>query len=171
MYITGKIDPSWNNDFKHYEYQQGSYYQPLGSMFVQEDLDRWKQLGYTTDNILGYRHIVNELPEWGNTILEKIAGTNHNFCFFRMDTGNIIPFHKDVYTFYKNVYGLQDSKRVWRTIVFLDNRKPGHLFAIEDLNLENWSAGDYVSWNDDAYHMAANIGEESRYTLQITYIK
>jgi len=33
----------------------------------------------------------------------------------------------------------------------------------------NWKAGDYVLWKNDAIHMAANLGLESRYTAQITF--
>lgn len=165
------IKPFWGSEFKEYDYQQGSYYQPLNSMFVQKELDKWSDKGYSTDNITGYRCIVNDTTKWNSKIISEIGGANHNFCFFKMLTGNVIPMHKDVYTFYKKMYKLENSLSVWRTIVFLDEWKPGHLFAIENETLTQWVAGEYVSWNNDTYHMAANLGNDPRYTLQITYTK
>ena len=32
----------------------------------------------------------------------------------------------------------------------------------------NWKSGDYFIWGGKVPHMAANIGVEDRYTLQIT---
>ena len=171
LFIEGKIKPIWGDSFKKYDYQQGSYYQPLNSMFVQEDLDEWTNKGYSIENIVGYRHIVDDPPAWINTVLSEIGGSNHTVCFFKMNEGNVIPLHKDVYTFYKKMYNLENSLNVWRTIVFLEGWSPGHLFAIEDTTITHWKAGQYVSWKDDTYHMAANLSSNSRYTLQITYTK
>jgi len=37
-----------------------------------------------------------------------------------------------------------------------------------DLSYNLGKSGDWISWNYDTPHMAANIGTEPRYTLQIT---
>jgi hypothetical protein len=34
--------------------------------------------------------------------------------------------------------------------------------------ITKWSAGDWVGWNYDTQHLAANIGMTDRYTMQIT---
>jgi hypothetical protein len=52
--------------------------------------------------------------------------------------------------------------------VFLEDWKSGHYFEGNDVAKVNWRAGDVVEWQYDASHMAANLGLEPRYTLQIT---
>jgi hypothetical protein len=52
--------------------------------------------------------------------------------------------------------------------VFLEDWKPGHYFEGNDIAKVNWKAGDVVEWQYDAPHLAANLGLEPRYTLQIT---
>lgn len=172
MYITGNVDPIWDNTFKEFDYQAVSYYRPLDSMFLKENLDSWISKGYDTDCIAGYRYMITgEPPSWTSHILSVLNGTKYGLCFFKMLHRNLIPLHKDVYTFYKSVHQIEDSSAIWRTIVFLEDQKPGHLFQIEDQVITNWKAGSYVSWQNDAYHMAGNIGTDPRHTLQITYIK
>jgi hypothetical protein len=55
-----------------------------------------------------------------------------------------------------------------RAIVLLEDWKPGHYFEIMDIPVVNWTAGTVIQWEYDTPHMAANIGLEPRYTLQIT---
>ena len=57
---------------------------------------------------------------------------------------------------------------IWRCIVFLEDWKSGHYLEVADKPLLGWRRGDYVAWNYDVPHFAANIGLEPRYTAQIT---
>jgi len=50
----------------------------------------------------------------------------------------------------------------------LEDWKPGHYLEVNGKPYVNWQAGDTVEWAYDTPHMAANIGLEDRYTLQIT---
>jgi hypothetical protein len=52
--------------------------------------------------------------------------------------------------------------------VFLEDWKPGHYAEYNSTAKIDWQAGDVVEWCYDAPHMAANMGLEPRYTLQIT---
>jgi hypothetical protein len=56
-----------------------------------------------------------------------------------------------------------------RAVIFLEDWKPGHIFEIEGNLLSNWKAGEYILWQYDTEHMAANLGIEPRYTAQLTF--
>ena len=86
-----------------------------------------------------------------------------------MSPGDILPYHSDSYKFYKELYNIKDSCTISRTIIFLENWKAGHILEVEHKPIVQWSAGDLVTWNNDAPHMAANLGDEFRYTVQITF--
>mgnify|MGYP001387133250 FL=1 len=55
-----------------------------------------------------------------------------------------------------------------RIIVFLEDWKSGHYFELDGKPIMDYKAGTYVEWSADVEHMAANIGVDYRYTLQIT---
>jgi uncharacterized protein YijF (DUF1287 family) len=76
--------------------------------------------------------------------------------------------HKDHYNKYSELYNIKDRNLIIRAIVFLEDWKSGHCFEIDNTPITQWRAGDWVSWLFDTPHMAANIGVEDRYTLQIT---
>jgi hypothetical protein len=80
-----------------------------------------------------------------------------------------MPEHQDLYKRYIEVFNLQGHEQtIRRAIVFLENWKSGHYLEIDGRPVVQWSAGDVVEWQYDTLHMAANIGLEPRYTLQIT---
>ena len=55
-----------------------------------------------------------------------------------------------------------------RALLLLEDWKPGHYLEVDGKPYVNWKAGDTVEWLYSTPHMAANIGLEDRYTLQIT---
>ena len=67
-------------------------------------------------------------------------------------------------------YLRKNKKDIIRIIVFVDDTRPGHQLWIKDM-LCAGEAGSYFGWKFGTKHMAANLGEQDRYTLQITGIK
>lgn len=95
----------------------------------------------------------------------KDVGTS----YYRMPTGTVLPTHGDLYTKYINLFGLAGQEhRIRRAIVFLEDWKSGHYAEYMNQPLVNWVAGTVVEWPYDTPHMAANLGLDPRYTLQIT---
>ena len=77
--------------------------------------------------------------------------------------------HSDLYVKYIKLFGLQGrEQRIRRAVVFLEDWKSGHYFEMLDEPVIKWRAGKAVEWTYDVPHMAANMGTEPRYTLQIT---
>jgi hypothetical protein len=111
----------------------------------------------------------NPMPAWTEKFLNVFEGINIGLSFYKMNTCNILPPHRDTYNRYIKLFNIQDTSKIHRAVIFLEDWRPGHIFEIEQTPITNWKAGEYVLWQYDAEHMAANLGLEPRYTLQITY--
>jgi hypothetical protein len=164
-YHIDHVVPTWHDDdYKNLQYE----YLPHKD---QAMVDRWIHDGYQHMNLNGA--VVNEknsIPAWANTVLQKLNWQETGVNLYRMNTGDILPTHSDHYITYQRIHSIGDPSTIWRCVVFMEDWKSGHYFEIDKTPLVNWQAGDYVVWNYDVPHMAANIGPEPRYTMQITGI-
>ena len=88
-------------------------------------------------------------------------------CFYKMTTGVILPIHSDHYNTYRIKFNC-GMDQINRVLIFLEDWKSGHYFEVENNPIMEYKAGTFIQWGGDAKHMAANIGEEDRYTLQLT---
>lgn len=160
---TGHISPWWNQSYKTLEYK----YLPLTNT---HDLERWNREGY--QNILNLNgelyNMFNPMPDYAEKFFTMFDWKDVGIAFYRMNTGDALPMHRDAFSSYKKMFNIIDSSQLWRAVVFLEDWKSGHYFEIDNRPLMPWVAGDWVSWNYDVPHFAANIGIEPRYTMQIT---
>jgi hypothetical protein len=86
-----------------------------------------------------------------------------------MTSGTVMPVHQDRYVKYISLFDLQGQEHtIRRALVLLEDWQPGHYLEVQDEPIVQWKAGTVVEWIYDTPHMAANIGLEPRYTLQIT---
>lgn len=160
-------DLFWDDEYKNLNYR-------LESFNNRDDLAKWKRLGYVhpdshyTGMMCDMR---NPQPSWNNKIIDwaktmyqlKDIGTS----YYRMGTGVILPNHKDTYAAYCKLFNVTFDQ-CERIVIFLEDWQSGHYFEIEGYPFVNWRKGDYVWWQGDTEHMAANLGITKRYTLQIT---
>lgn len=159
-YKTGYITPIWDNSYKSYNYSK----QPV----TEEELKNWQKKGYTHDSFTGEMYnSKNPMPEWTRYVSESIGLFNCGFVIYRMNTGDIMPTHIDHFNRYCEVFNVE-RESVWRAVVFLENWQSGHYFDIGGRAFMNYRAGEWVMWSCNEPHFAANIGEQPRYTLQIT---
>lgn len=89
----------------------------------------------------------------------------------KLSPGQILPYHSDKYEVYKkrNNINDQDQNKISRYIVFLHEQKAGHQLWIED-KICTGPAGSVFGWHFGTEHMAANLGHEDRFVLQVTGI-
>ena len=106
--------------------------------------------------------------------VDKIFGYVLNFfdlkdsvyAFAKYTPGLILPWHRDNYpTYARNKKA--DVDRIVRIMIFMHDPAPGHQLWIED-KFCTGPAGSWFSWQGATKHMAANLGECSRYVIQIT---
>jgi hypothetical protein len=155
----------WDNEYQHLDYVQEPFNDP-------DSVALWLSQGYQckiTGDLCDMRH---RLPAWTDRFIElyqQRGWQDIGVAFYRMHTGTVMPEHRDLYRRYVEVFNLQGRETtIRRAIVFLEDWKSGHYLELNGHPVVQWQAGDTVEWQYDAPHMAANIGLEPRYTLQIT---
>jgi hypothetical protein len=163
LYKQGLVEPFWGLEHRYLDYQR----EPFN---CEEDLIRWRSQGYSQSHFTGSMYdMKNIMPQWCDKFFSIFKGSNIGLSFYRMDTCNILPHHRDTFRYYKKLFDIKDNLSVWRAVIFLEDWKPGHVFEIDGKSIAHWKAGEYVLWQYDAEHMAANLGLEPRYTAQITF--
>lgn len=160
-----KIPVFWDTEYQDLDYVNESFNDT-------ELLTKWTELGYPdrfTGDMCDMRH---RQPAWNTQFVEYFAAKGWKdigTSYYRMNTGTVLPTHGDLYKRYVEIFRLQGQEtRIHRAIVFLQDWQPGHYAEYESKPFVNWSAGDVVEWCYDTEHMAANLGLDPRYTLQIT---
>lgn len=136
-----------------------------------ETVKEWSKIYgdiFDTGEMVDYRH---EQPSWTQNIINYLGFNLAGSIYYKMTSGKILPYHKDAYIKYISYHKIKDVQKIHRAIIFLEDWKPGHIFEIDGYPIYNYKAGTYVIWQYDTPHMAANLGLENRYTLQITGIK
>ena len=155
----------WDDEYKHLEYACESFND-------EQSLQRWIQAGYPDRFTGDMCDMRSPQPSWNSKFTElfsmlgwKDVGTS----YYRMNTGTVLPVHGDLYVKYIDLFRLHGQQhRIRRAVVFLEDWKSGHYAEYLGEPLVKWTAGTVIEWPYDTPHMAANLGLEPRYTLQIT---
>ena len=159
------IPKFWDNEFKTLTYANEQFNDT-------ESINCWIAQGYANKFTGDMCDMRSPQPTWNNqfvNIYTDLGWKDIGTSYYRMGTGTILPTHSDLYLRYVELFNLKgQEQRIRRAIVFLEDWKPGHYAEYNDVAKINWRAGDVVEWQYDAPHMAANMGIEPRYTLQIT---
>ena len=164
-YKIYNLDVFWNDEFKHLDY----IHEPFND---QNDVRRWLEQGYQSKicgDLCDMRH---RLPSWNQKFIdhyESLGWKDIGCAYYRMTSGTVMPVHEDRYVKYVSLFNLkgrEDSIR--RALILLEDWRSGHYLEIMGKPIVEWRAGTVVEWVYDTPHMAANIGVEDRYTLQIT---
>jgi hypothetical protein len=164
VWKLGKIKPDIIDDsFKKLSYIK----EPFNDPAAVEEWNRVYGKIYDTGEMVDYRGIQ---PEWTAQIVKEVGLQKSGSSFYRMKPGTILPYHKDAYVKFIKYNKIEDASKIYRALVFLEDWQPGHIFEIDGVPIYNYKSGDYVLWNYDVPHMAANLGPHNRYTLQITGI-
>lgn len=159
------IPKFWDDEFKQLNYVNEHFNDV-------ENTQRWLAQGYANKFTGDMCDMRSPQPTWNErfvNIYEQMGWKDIGTSYYRMSTGTVLPTHGDLYLRYVDLFNLQgQEQRIRRAIVFLEDWKPGHYFEGNDVAKVDWRAGDVVEWCYDAPHLAANLGLEPRYTLQIT---
>lgn len=159
------IPKFWDDEFKTLDYINEPFNDP-------ESVSIWVSQGYSTKicgDLCDMRH---RLPAWTEkfiNIYTELGWKDIGLAFYRMSTGTVMPVHQDLYRRYIEVFDLEGREHtINRALLLLEDWKSGHYLEVDSHPYVNWRAGDVVQWMYSTPHMAANLGLEDRYTLQIT---
>jgi hypothetical protein len=159
------IDVFWDDEYTRLDYIN----EPFNDL---ESKRRWINAGYPDKFTGDMCDMRSRQPTWNQRFMDIFSGMgwkNIGTSYYRMNTGTVLPVHGDLYVKYVSINNLQGQEhRLRRAIVFLEDWKSGHYFEGLGQSLHNWVAGTVIEWPYNTPHMAANIGLEPRYTLQIT---
>lgn len=165
MVTKYQLDPFWDDEFKRLNYVQEPFNDPAS-------VNQWLNQGYQSKIVGAMCDMRQQQPTWNNKFIqhfEQLGWKDIGTSYYRMQTGTVMPVHSDLYKKYVERFNLQGQEQtISRALVLLEDWKPGHYLEVMGVAYTNWRAGQVVEWVYDTPHMAANIGLEDRYTLQIT---
>ena len=159
------LEVFWDDEFKGLDFVQEPFNDP-------DSVNQWLTQGYQAKICGDLSDMRHRLPSWNHQFIEyydDLGWKDIGCAYYRMTTGTVMPVHGDLYRRYVELFGLQGREHtIRRALVLLEDWKSGHYLEVMGRPIVNWSAGTVVQWDYDTPHMAANIGLEPRYTLQIT---
>lgn len=159
------LEVFWDDEFRYLDYIN----EPFNDTVAR---DQWINAGYPNRFTGDMCDMRGRQPSWNQRFIDIFANMgwkNIGTSYYRMNTGTVLPTHGDLYVKYIQLHNLQGQEhRIRRAIVFLEDWKSGHYFEGMGTPCTNWTAGQVMEWSYNTPHMAANIGPEPRYTLQIT---
>jgi len=165
MVTLERINPFWDDEYKTLDYQNEEFNN-------NNDLTRWIYQGYRhgkfTGNMCDMRRTQ---PSWNDQFINYFKDLKwQDVCtsYYRMTTATILPTHSDTYKKYIEIFKVKDPSSIRRALVFLEDWSSGHYLEVDGKPILEWQQGNYIIWKYNTPHMAANIGTEPRYTLQIT---
>lgn len=163
--VNYHIERFWDDEFKTIDYVQEPFNDP-------DTVALWISQGYQSKICGELADMRHRLPSWSNQFIEiyqQQGWRDIGIAFYRMRTGTVMPVHSDLYKRYIELFDLQGQEHtIRRALLLLEDWQPGHYLEVNRHPYVGWQAGDTVEWVYNTPHMAANIGLEDRYTLQIT---
>lgn len=157
-----KIEPFWCNYYKTLNYSE-EYFRD------NKQLAKWKSAGHNIDCTTIH---ICPIKKDNNILIEVERHfknlSNIGVCFHRLSPGHYLPTHQDRYGFYSKQYNIENLDKIKRFVIFAEDWKDGHFLTIGNKVYSNWKAGDVASWNGTVPHSAINLGNNFRYTIQVT---
>jgi hypothetical protein len=162
---TYNLDVFWDDEYKKLDY----IHEPFND---SEDVARWLSQGYQSKICGDLCDMRMPQPSWNHRFVkhfESLGWKDIGTAYYRMTSGTVMPVHQDRYVKYIDLFDLKGREHtIRRALVLLEDWRSGHYLEAMGRPYVNWSAGTVVEWTYDAPHMAANVGLDPRYTLQIT---
>ena len=159
------LEVFWDDEYKSLDYIYEPFNDPVS-------VNHWISQGYQSKIIGALADMRSQQPSWNDKFIkhfESLGWKDVGTAYYRMSTGTVMPVHSDLYKKYIELFNLQGREHtIRRAIILLEDWKSGHYLEVNGVPVVNWNAGHTVEWTYDTPHMAANIGLEDRYTLQIT---
>lgn len=164
-YKVYQLEKFWDDEFKYLNYIQ----EPFND---SKDVEDWLSAGYQPKFCGSMADMRGRQPSWNQKFIDHFASMGWQdigTSYYRMSSGTVMPVHQDRYVKYVDLFDLQGQEhKIRRALVLLEDWRAGHYLEVQGEPFVKWQAGTVVEWVYDTPHMAANIGLEDRYTLQIT---
>ena len=164
IFFVTKFDRIWSTEHLSLNYENECFNDKLTQQ-------RWQDAGHV------YRYYTGDMydsrkpqPGFVDTLCKQLSWQHCLSSFYCMPPGRILPEHRDTYKKYRELFNIDNPYSIWRAVVFLEDWQSGHYLEVADCPITGWQAGDAILWQYNTPHLAANLGRENRYTLQLTGI-
>lgn len=162
---TYNLDVFWDKEYQTLDYIQ----EPFND---SNDVTLWLSQGYQPKICGDLCDMRSRQPSWNHQFVKyftSLGWKDIGTAYYRMTSGTVMPVHQDRYVKYINLFNLQGQEHnIRRALVLLEDWRSGHYLEVLGEPYVDWRAGTVIEWVYDTPHMAANIGLDPRYTLQIT---
>jgi len=173
----GKINANWDIIFKDLETvkdEQTKNWSIIHNSTYDDDAEEvcneYLKYGYNEHNTKSWKTTNFDPPitfDWFDNLSNQLPLDNPIVTIHRQDPGQTLPWHFDRFFMMKRLYP-EDTRPIWRFLIFLEDWKNGHLLQIGDSMLTHWTQGDTVVWKPGTEHLASNVGLELKWTCNIT---
>jgi hypothetical protein len=140
------------------------------SEYDNAQYNEYLQYGYNPHNTVIWK-TTNTEPKltfsWEKDLINQLPLDHAIATVTKQDPGQILPWHEDRFFMIKRLFP-EDTRPVWRFLLFLQDWKIGHILQVNDTMLHHWKQGDVVVWQPQTMHVSANIGLETKWTCNIT---
>jgi len=159
--IHGKIDVTWGkDDYVNLPWFTNEIHEEkFNSTVDTQNYNVGVSMCSEEQFLAKFYDAVENLP-----LRKKVVAVN------KISPGQILPYHTDLYKTYRSRNDIRADEVIQRIIVFLHDQKAGHQLWVGE-QFCTGEAGTYFGWDQGIEHMAANLGHEDRYVLQVTGIK
>lgn len=164
MNFPSHINISWGDRHQHLDYVDEDFKDPV-------KLEEWKKSGFDLARLKIGLHQLKSPYDWMQCVtdvVDTLKIKNPAYCIHRLTPGNFLPTHSDLYSYYAKINNISDIDQIIRFIIFLDDAVPGQILIVGDQVYNSYKKGDVAYWTGTTPHLAANLGNSNRYTLQIT---
>ncbi len=142
----------------------------VASNEIKNRIKLYKHWGFKNSNTSFFQIFDKNFPKTHSKLSKLFKLKKAVSSIIIQEPGNTLPYHRDTFINFKLKNGLDPkNESVVRYMVFLENRKIGHYFEVEDNVISKWKKGDVIFWGNN-YHMGANSGSHYKATLNITGI-
>ena len=136
-------------------------------MWLEEKFVEWNNIKEATEHQMS---ISPKLDFDISSIINILQCQEHLCNFMQIPNGRLIPWHCDTYGHFVKTFNAA-AQNLSRAIVFMENWTFGQTVQLGNSVLSHWKAGDIYSWDNEAWHGAANFGNQPFTIMQITYDK
>lgn len=136
-------------------------------MWLEEKFVEWNNIKEATEH---YMSVSPKLNFDISNIINMLDCQEYLCNFMQIPNGRLIPWHCDTYGHFVKTFSAE-AENLSRVIVFMEDWTFGQTVQLGNSVLSHWRAGDIYSWDNEAWHGAANFGNTPFTIMQITYDK
>lgn len=165
MIKSGQIIPLWNiEQFKNLNYKHDTHKDTVL-------LDQYESLGHSRLNMTLYNYFEpNPMPQSVvDHVLPRFCELSHvSVAINLFEPGQYLPPHVDLFEKYREIHKLDNSAKIVRTIVMLEDSEYGQISQAGNHTYGSWQAGFWLQWQETDIHAFYNFSMNNRYAIQIT---